>query len=862
MANIKRSPFVFFIYCFLEVFASIFVLGVILSSPSEAGRAIFLGLSFSRWIMVLGIFIAFLVFAFLAFRGYRDQAWAEQTLTLWFDGGRFSRVTGWFIGISLGLGWIGCFLPAYRTGALSNYWVRIQPVMAFILFTAIATLAVFFIRRSTLHFRDLKDSKIFKLTLILSLGSFLILLWMFFSRFGLSAREDFWYGAGVPILAGQLIIAIVGGILFSHFERRWKTKYLDVLIFFLLYAITAFLWAREPLQKSFLFIGPYPPDRVLYPFADSMIFDMASQFALIGQRLFLFGGYFFERPLYLSFLVYLHSIFGQNYEVLMAAQAALFAILPPLIYLIGRSLNMRAVGVSAALVASLRGVNAIAASNMIDMANPKMILTDFPTAIVMAWITWLMCEWLKQPRYLWHYALWIGGAIGIAVMLRTNSLILLVLLPLYALLKSSLRWKLWLFHSLLIVLAVFTITLPWELRNNSLGIRMYAPIVEKFQAIIEQRYESPADSNSSLPLNDQVSSLWFKSTYALLRLIPNADFPSANQSCTSVACFVSNHFLHNIVTSVLVLPTSPVLDDLHHTVKESHPYWQADWNGVFQGSSLFFFLLNILFILLGISIAWGKSHLTGITPLAVFMSYNLSNAFARTSGGRYIVPTDWILVMYFLLGMLGAVTWLANSMGIQWSVISQDNAQGEFLHTSTRREFPNAILILLFLIGIGALIPLSEMLHPERYRGFDISQALAEREQTLTDVGLTPHTISAFLQTNDANALVGRVLYPRFYNINEGEVFFYPYVEMGFPRTAFLLIGPQGEQKVILPGNLPANISHASDAIVLGCSGELYFDAIAVIPLNEQNVIYTRTPPSELTCPLRQPVCNDNRVCR
>ena len=69
-------------------------------------------------------------------------------------------------------------------------------------------------------------------------------------------------------------------------ENRLNWKRSDLIVFLLIYLATAILWISEPLQKSFLFTGPYPPNHVLYPFVDAAIFDTASQFALIGQGIF------------------------------------------------------------------------------------------------------------------------------------------------------------------------------------------------------------------------------------------------------------------------------------------------------------------------------------------------------------------------------------------------------------------------------------------------------------------------------------------------------------------------------------------------------------------------------------------------
>lgn len=63
--------------------------------------------------------------------------------------------------------------------------------------------------------------------------------------------------------------------------------------------------------------------------------------------------------------------FGQNIDLMMTAQATLFAVFPMVIYLIGRELHSRALGISAAVLILLRGLNSLIASKWIDLASPK-----------------------------------------------------------------------------------------------------------------------------------------------------------------------------------------------------------------------------------------------------------------------------------------------------------------------------------------------------------------------------------------------------------------------------------------------------------------------------------------------------------
>ena len=864
MQRLERSQGLLLAYGSFVAFSVLVVLRQIIASPSEPANAILFGFSTLRLAMVIGLFFVSVFYAAIALRATKDQVWAERFLERWFEGKGISRVTGWLGGISFGLGWVGCFLPAYRMGAFGNYWARVQPAMAIVLLASLATLVVLFIVRNKFTIRDLNLTPL-KLGLPFFIFCLLVLGGMFYSGFGVtSTEEDFWYGAGVPILVWQLIVAIIGGVIFLRFEPKWQSKHADLLICILLYIFTAFLWAREPLHKSFFFTLSSDPSPGFYPFADAATFDTASQFPLIGEKIFIFNTVFFERPLYLSFLVYLHLLFGQDYEMLMAAQAGLFAILPVLIYLIGRSLDVRSVGFGSAIVAMLRGINSISASNMIDMANPKMILTDFPAAIGIALVILFICKLLQAAERNWHYPVWIGGAVGVTLMLRTNALLLLVFIPFYVFFRFSNQWKQWLVCSGLIFLGGVAITLPWEMRNLALGGQMYGPITTKFQNVIKQRYLPEPPPESSLPRDPELTSMILKHLQPISIMYGATAAIQNRQVCDGAFCFSSNHFLHNALTSLLILPTSPALDDLSHLIRDRNPYyWKAEWDGTFEGTAPLFLILNLFFLASGITLAWKKKQLAGIAPLAVFVAYNISNGLARTSGGRYIVPIDWILPFYYLFGVFYIITWAANITGAKWDVFSKTFEQGIPNHNGTS-QLAKALLVFAVLLGVGGLMPLSENLRQPRYQNMDPMGTLEINRPRIEDAGLKFDDLGNFLQGTNARVFIGRALYPRYYKMNQGHATFafYPYVTMGFPRMAFKVVGPTGELSVVLPGGDVPYLPHASDVLVLGCKGRDYFDALAVIVLDDNGAIYTRKPGSKLQCPLQQPVCNNNSVCR
>jgi hypothetical protein len=225
------------------------------------------------------------------------------------------------------------------------------------------------------------------------------------------------------------------------------------------------------------------------------------------------------------------------------------------------------------------------------------------------------------------------------------------------------------------------------------------------------------------------------------------------------------------------------------------------------------------------------------------------------------VPVDWIVTIYFLIGVFQLFIVVANSLGGKWSLFNETIESGISKQNVAPNHLSIAVVILAILFGVGVLIPLAETLNENRYQNLEPSKVLTEHNEQITNAGFSIQEINAFLQNPNAKILVGRALYPRYYIENEGEVHFYPVVVMGFPRTTFTLIGPKGEQGIILPGAKPRYFPQGADTLVLGCKEQFYVDALAVIILDEKGTIYTRSPESSLQCPLKQPVCDNNHHC-
>jgi hypothetical protein len=676
-------------------------------------------------------------------------------------------------------------------------------------------------------------------------------------QFGVfKSAEPYWYGAGVPLLASQVYGAVIIGILVLALETKlFHTRSrMDLALFLLVWMVAAFFWSRQPLNQGFLITPPLPPNYESYPFSDLVTFDLGSQFALIGQGIN--NHLFFDRALYMSFLTYLHSVGGQNYEHLMAIQAAIFSVFAALLYLVGKRLHSWFAGILLATLTIFRGSNSLIATSWIQTSTFKHMMTDFPTAIGLAVFTVLVLRWLEDPQHRWQEAGWAAGTLGLTSLLRLNVLLLFPALLLLAFWVSRRRWK----SSLALVgfalLAFLASVSPWVIFGPAHG-----SIVTLYRARIEDVIRKRYLPGTFIPARTSVVPAVASNIEVLLPSLPQTGAPSR-----LAAPFPITYFLNNLVTSALIFPDSPQFLTVTATVKGGEGFWKVFWDGRMSSVARTMLIFNLIILLFGIGVAYKRCRWRGLIPLAVFLIYHIANALARTSGGRYLVPVDWVLVAYFGLGLaeillIGRLLFVTRASDLSFSVLPISPA-----NEGVRRVWlPRASGVLLSLAMIGATVPLAGNLFPLRYVDKKPSNIVDEMAPFLPALGLRRVDVESFLLQPQAFISEGRVLYPRYYRQGKGEPNpMPPYANFAYPRLVFLFIGPHGLDYAILPGEPPKVFPNASDAILLGCKytvGTFSAASALVVVLPEQAVSYARSPMAPLACPLPEPVCNNNKIC-
>jgi hypothetical protein len=771
-----------------------------------------------------------------------------------FKDARYRTVFLRVAGVGFILCWTGYFFPSYlMSEAASGYLFWIRPIFLWAgLFFASIILMIRFEAANPIESTVVFNKTVLRAACAAFVFFIIVFIFMVNTGFGISVQEDYWYGAGVPVLWIQIFAALFVGVLLSWAQHHTgffkEISRVDAFIFILLWLVTAYVWGREPLQPSH-----FMPDtgiNNIYPYSDSATFDIGSQYALIGQGLF--NGQYFDRSLYSAFLTYLHALGGQNFETLMLFQAVIYAVFPAILYLLGRELHDRTLGISLGIVAIFRGINAIFGASLIDLAGPKIMLTDFPTAIGISLIILFSVKWLKNPGK-FSNVIWAGCLVGLTLLLRTHVILLLPFIMAYKVIYFRNNRKLWIYGSALLILGMLVSTLPLDIQNQKRGIPMFYMYYSRIQSVLKYRYNLLSESGAYRPLNNAGELVRLRHE----RSIINGDDRSSN--CSSRPCSIANHFFHNFAGSVLYLPASFALDDFRHTVKEAAPYWGKDWTG--EGVRLQNYLLlfiNLVIISTGIGTVWARQRLLGMFPVLIYFVYILSNSLAFTSGGRYLAPVDWIICIYYMTGLLKISFWLLKQTGFDFKLNEQNfeiKETSEIVPALSLRKIAG-VLVTIFMIG--SLIPITDSIFPRRYtqrNTKDVLSTLVE-QGLLAKANLTQTAVTEFLTKPQARLISGRLLYPRFYPSGKGEPGLdYPYTALDYRRLVFMVIRPFGPSAngVILPIENPQPNLHASDVIVLGCATDNFLDAAVVFVLSEPIEVYVRSADPLLQCPLPTP---------
>jgi hypothetical protein len=796
--NPTKTPEVFSRYWpwlfFAAAFESILAVLALLLVPSESG------LSIARLAMLAVLFFFFISGIYLGILARRDTTrfdkFARTPVIL------SSALLAWTLGLIL-------FLLRYlNPERLLPYYERLSPLLWYIFIVALQSALFLLLVKNGFHLQAFAKSKTGYLAAGLAFALLLVIfLFASITKIGLKPDTAYWGEPGVAIQGWQFILSILLGfvtlLVTSHLPlaTRHSSLVSRFLIPALIYVTAVSLWLSVPwsvLQNSF-YAPITPPANIPFPYSDAGFYDYLSQSLLIGTD---YLNSIPPRPLYVVFLAFLHLLFGQNYPAIIAGQTLVLALFPLVLYFLGKKLHSPAAGVTVALFAIFRELTGLWIASNTRVANSKVFTTDFPTAMGIALLCLVILWWLERRDV--RSTLIAGGAFGLLMLFRTQSLLTLPVVFVLAWFVYQRKTKDWILAGVAFAVAMVITVLPW-LTHNYTVTGHFTFDDPRQSAVIFSQYAFTGNLDESLfnPETDSVGQ----------RIV---SFTLANPGY--VARFVTAHILNTEIGGLLSLPLIKSFDGLLAPI---NLYW-VGWDGTLEWYNLALVLVYLAILAIGIGTAWQRASWLGLVPLAFNLGYAFSNGISRFSSWRYNMPVDWIIYFYFGLGIVEVLSRLVYAFsGKENNPIPeiglQENPKSKDIFGQIRTAIPTLLVFMLV-----AILPwFAKGLASPRYTATP-EQLTAKLEAH----GIAEGEIQTFLAQPSALILEGRMLYPRMYRRNEGMVSANPwqaYAVRDFARIGFILLNDSRNDAIFITRDL-LDFKQGADVTLLACQQNGYLD--------------------------------------
>ncbi len=308
--------------------------------------------------------------------------------------------------------------------------------------------------------------------------------------------------------------------------------------------------------------------------------------------------------------------------------------------------------------------------------------------------------------------------------------------------------------------------------------------------------------------------------------------------------FVMAHWLNSEISNLQIFPVRFSIQNVSELIKPEHAFWEG-WVGETTPRQTAVILLNLAVLTAGGVFLVKKNSWAGILPLVINLAYHFSNAAARNSGWRYLLPVDWIFFIYFTAGIYAIIN-LGKKLTFE-----------KVVPGSLEKSLPTPVPVFsLATIAIGILcIGFTPLAAEKAFPRLFPPATVSEMRQELLGYSVNfsqedREGLEVLLANPDVIVLHGRMLYPRFYEEKEGEekTGKTGYAPMPYARYVFLVAG-EPEGTVIFPqtnSNLP--LRNAQDVILVGCMDGLAVKANMVVLPEQDSATFLSEPRNSWIC--------------
>lgn len=704
------------------------------------------------------------------------------------------------------------------------------------------------------HWTELSEQRsIFRSCLVIGIITVLLVILVVLTRLGITPDRFGWGKPAVPLLEWQVFFAWLCGSLFLYFllHSRWPAR-ADVFMAAGIWLLAIVVWLSVPvIPSSFATVGR-PPNFEIYPFSDGAYYGQFAQNILIGNGFM--GQRIPARPMYVILLALFHLIAGQHYEAVIKVQTLFLALFPVVLYFIGRELHSRPAGLMMALFAILREWNAVNAMPFTTSASTsKLFFADLPSALVISLFTLVTIIWLKTPTRRTILPLLVGGSLGLVVLFRSQIVLILPGLLILALLAIRGNWRLWLVSVAMIISGLILAVAPWLWRNAHItGALVFEDPNSQIRVMASRYSFEPANLRFLQKPGESLSELNTRANQEVL------NFTMAHPGY--VAGFIVSHFMNAEIDNLQVFPLRDGLAEWKEILKPMTPFWEG-WDGSPSLPQVFLLLLYLCLVVFGMAAAWVRAGWAGMVPLLLILSYNFSTSIARSSGGRFLLPADWVVYVYSAIALLEITISVFLVLGTPPARLTPLLSRVDITPKQagvSRWNWWSVAGVGLLIVFVGSLPIMAERFVPRRYPVQTKAELINELFQSreVQDSSLNLVQLETFLRYPDTLIFKGRALYPRYYAAGDGE----PrtaktgYEVLPYPRTLFLMASNAYNGLIQLKAEAPpANLPNTADVIVVGCEAEKYMEAQMVLVLGDSGELTIVDDAIPTFCPVGTP---------
>lgn len=867
----------------------------LIDTKSDNATAVLWGLSLFRLALSGAILVIGGLIIFLAYQEMYSPTIIERKIDRYFilPGSKWQHLSV-VVTIYFTFGYL--LFPSDQIFFFPSAFERMKPVIFIIFGLSLNYYLWFIINNSAKNREFVKDfissQKKQLIPGLIFFGCFIILL-IIVNLTQIGIKPDlYWKVAGVPLLSFQLYLILGSIFAYSFIDENIITPFIkknkissntiQLTIFLFIWISASLIWIQTPQERSVFAPGPYPPAGLLFPHSDAAVHDSGGEMLTVGLPLN--NGQYTDKPAYMFLLGILHLILGDNQTAVVNGQVILLALFPAIFYLLGKELYSQRLGLFIALIAIARADNAIRAVTQITTVSVKEFMSEMPLALVLCSLSLFVIKYLKT-KDMSTYPICIGGMYGISILIRPHPLLFAPFLLILFVVK---QWKqrrqmvrdiAFFLIPLIFVLAPISISnmnygrkpdYLWKINNVLFYRGNIQSVQEEDNSVLETitLTTTPIPSNNSIQIQTASpvqQNLAITQTIPSIptepTAIPEIVLPAIVEPPPTInnkALQLVSHFIHNEFTIILSLPSSFIFNNLAKTL--SVPYWveKPVWDGKLPAGQWLSITINLFILSLGFANFLNKAKIWGLVPLIIQVIINIANSIARSSGGRFLVPVDWAIYLYYAIGLFELCILIGSCFNKNFFVNKQIINQTENLtnredktHYPKLKWLPFGSVMIVFL-AFGISMVLINQLVPQKYPiSYDISDVISQNGAEELVNSEIPN-FQEIVNTPNISTLYGKALYPRFYEANGGEPSHNSELsKQPYSRLTYQVIGPEGNRFVNLPLAIRGKkLVHGSSVLVVGCkTDENSFDALYLIIFGEQgNSIYKRDKNQPFTC--------------